>query len=256
MSNLNSPVSQHPDHQHADQWYSRISWASIFAGLVIALALQILLSLLGLGIGLSTVDPATEANATAGLGTGAAIWFGISAIASMFVGGLVCARLSNSLPNDGILHGLLVWALTTLMTFYLVTTAVGRVVSGVGSILGAGLSATGSAVAAAAPDLKDSAADLLKEKGFDLDTIRKDAETVLRQTGKTELQPDVIAAQVKDAKSDAASTAQANADATANEQNANLDELLTKLFSHGKDTINAVDRQAVINVLVARGKTP
>lgn len=117
MSHFNSPENQFSEHQHAAQWFSRVSWASFFAGLVIALALQIALSLLGLGIGLSTVDPATEANATAGLGTGAAIWFGISAIVSMFVGGLVCARLSNSLPNDGILHGLFVWALTTLMTF-------------------------------------------------------------------------------------------------------------------------------------------
>lgn len=86
-----------------------------------------------------------------------------------------------------------------------------------GSILGAGLSATGSAVAAAAPDLKDSAADWLKEKGLDLDNIRNDAETLLRQTGKTELQPNMIAAQVNDAKTEAASTAQANADASATE---------------------------------------
>lgn len=39
-------------------------------------------------------------------------------------------------------------------------------------------------------------------------------------------------------------------------KNANLDALLTQLFSHGKDTINAVDRQAVKNVLVEQGKTP
>lgn len=253
MTNFNSPI--HPTTTEVLPWYNRISWASIFAGLVIALALQILLSLLGIGVGLSTVDPVNEAHAASGLGTGAAIWFAISAIVSMFVGGLVGARSSNSLPNDGILHGLLVWALTTLMMFYLVTTAVGRVVSGVGSIVGAGLSATGTAVAAVAPDLKDSATDLLKEKGFDLDNIRKDAETILRQTGKTELQPEVIAAQVDDAKSEAASTAQANANVTATQQNANLDELLTKLFSNSQATINAVDREAVVNVLVARGQT-
>ena len=236
-------------------WYNRISWGAIFAGLVLALAVQLVLSLLGLGIGLSTVDPATEANATAGLGMGAAIWFAISAIVSMFIGGMVGGRLANGTRHDGILHGLMVWGLVSLMSFYLVTTTVGRVVSGVGSVVGAGLAAGGTAVAAAAPDLKDSATDMLKKNGFDLNSVRQEAETLLRQTGKAELNPDVIAAKAEQAKDTASNTAQANADATPAQQNVNLEQLMGNLFREGQDTVQAVDREAVVNVLVARGKT-
>jgi hypothetical protein len=248
-------TTQTTPKQDIPMWYTRISWGAIFAGLVMALAVQLLLSLLGLGIGMSTVDPATEANATAGLGMGAAIWFAISAIISMFLGGLVGGRLANGTRNDGLLHGLLVWGLTTLMTFYLLTTAVGRVVSGVGSLVGAGLSAGGSAVAAVAPELKDSAAEMLQKNGFDLSNIKQQAETLLRQTGKTELQPEVLQAKANDAADQTAETAQDNANTSTMQQNDNLDELLGNLFREGQDTVQAVDREAVVNVLVARGKT-
>ncbi|RYY08132.1 MAG: hypothetical protein EOO36_24060, partial [Cytophagaceae bacterium] len=53
----------------------RISWGAIFAGTVLAIVLQLALSLLGLGIGLGTIDPLTEQNPMAGIGTGAAIWW-------------------------------------------------------------------------------------------------------------------------------------------------------------------------------------
>ena len=48
----------------------RISWSAVFAGVLVAIVSQMLLTLLGLGIGLSTVDPVSEQNPTAGLGTG------------------------------------------------------------------------------------------------------------------------------------------------------------------------------------------
>ena len=37
----------------------RVSWSAILAGVVVALSLQLLLSMLGVEIGLGTVDPAT-----------------------------------------------------------------------------------------------------------------------------------------------------------------------------------------------------
>ena len=49
----------------------RISWGAVFAG---ALVVQLALSLLGLGIGMGTVDSLKEANPLRGLGTGAIVW--------------------------------------------------------------------------------------------------------------------------------------------------------------------------------------
>ncbi|RYZ94134.1 MAG: hypothetical protein EOP47_28435, partial [Sphingobacteriaceae bacterium] len=119
-------------------WYNRISWGAIFAGLVIALAVQILLTLLGAAIGLSTINPSSEANPMNGLGMGGLIWFAISSIISMFFGGWVSGKLANGNPSDGMLHGAVVWGLATVVTIFLLTTAVGRVVSGVGNLVGAG----------------------------------------------------------------------------------------------------------------------
>ena len=56
--------------------FRKVSWGAVFAGMVIAVVVQLVLSLLGAGIGLSTVDPLrynTPDASTFGLGAG--IWF-------------------------------------------------------------------------------------------------------------------------------------------------------------------------------------
>lgn len=111
---------------------SRISWGAIIAGGITALSVAFLLNILGLGIGLSTVDPLTEANPLDGLGTGTAIWWGISNFAALFIGGMVAARMSGLPSNvDGALHGFLAWALYSLVTVYLVSSSIGGVVNGI-----------------------------------------------------------------------------------------------------------------------------
>src|SRR3546814_18266899 len=64
----------------------RISWGAIFAGVVVAMSLQLVLGLLGLGIGLATIDPATEQNPFGRLGTGAGLWWPATGPLSPFPG--------------------------------------------------------------------------------------------------------------------------------------------------------------------------
>src|SRR5579859_1996018 len=104
----------------------RISWGAIFAGVVVVFAVQLLLGLLGLGIGLSLVNP-SEANApdAGNFGIGAGIWWGVSYLLALIAGGYVAARLAGRLIGwDGALHGILIWAFTLLVTFYLLGTAI------------------------------------------------------------------------------------------------------------------------------------
>ncbi len=100
----------------------RISWSAVFAGVLATIATQILL---GIGIGLGTIDAVAERNSTAGLGTGSAIWDIISSLASLLVGGWVAGWLASA-PRlfDGILHGVLTWWLVTLLTIYFLTTTI------------------------------------------------------------------------------------------------------------------------------------
>lgn len=113
---------------------SRVSWGAIIAGALTAFAVVTMLNLLGLGIGLSTIDPMTENDPFSGLGTGTLIWLGLSNLAALFVGGMVAGRMSGyPSQKDGGLHGFLAWALYAVVSFLLITSAVGSMVNGVSS---------------------------------------------------------------------------------------------------------------------------
>lgn len=222
-----------------------------------ALAFQLLLTLLGAGIGLSTINPMSESgNPAQGLGTGAGIWWFITGLLSLYAGGWVAGRLAG-IPRitDSTLHGLLTWGLSTLITFYLITTSLGSLISGAAGMLGRGLSAAGHGVAAMAPQAGQAINDALKQNGIDTTQIRQEAETLLRQTGKPALQPENLQAQAQNAGDQAQNQAQAAAE---NPQNAgaDLDALMKSLFREGQDTVAAADRDAAVNVVVQRTGKP
>src|SRR5215208_5451027 len=67
-----------------DRPFARISWGAVFAGAIIALATQIVLALIGMAIGLATLNPATgDSPSGTALGTGAALWLVVSNLFSL-----------------------------------------------------------------------------------------------------------------------------------------------------------------------------
>lgn len=231
---------------------SRLSWSSIFAGVLIAIAIQLLLSFLGLGIGMGSIDPVEDSKPFSGLGTGALIWWIVTMLISLFTGGWVAGWFSNHVQKtDLILHGLLTWCLLTFLNLYLITSSVGKVVGGVGSVITKGFSLAGKGISAAAPE----AGDLIKDQlGIDKNTfgkLKQEAELLLKQTGKKELQPDAIKDQAKQATSE---TKAAGNDFLENPNAAQqeLDVLMDKLFSAGDSTFSAVDKEALVNVVQNR----
>lgn len=232
--------------------FKRISWGAVLAGTVIALVSQLLLTLLGLGIGLGTVDPVEEANPMAGLGTASVIWWSVSMLISLFIGGWCAGRLAG-MPksSDSTLHGVLAFCLFTLLSFYLVTTAIGRVISSVGNVLGKTVSLAGQGLAAAAPEMKEAAQDQLQKSNIDLSSIKNEASELLAQTGKPELQPRALKREAREAKQEVKSTAkQAGTNPQAADENA--DQTIDRLFAKGEDLAKEVDREAVVNVIVER----
>jgi len=110
-----------------DRPFARISWGAVFAGAIIALATQIVLALIGMAIGLATLNPATgDSPSGTALGTGAAIWLVVSSLISLFIGGYIAARLAGRF--NGWLHGLVTWGTLTLLTLMLLTTAAGQLI--------------------------------------------------------------------------------------------------------------------------------
>ncbi len=132
---------------------NRVSWGAILAGVAAALVVQLLLNILGVGIGASAVDAANTAdNPTAGnFSMTAGIWWTLSGIIASLVGGIVAGRLcGTSDGNTARWHGFVSWCVATLMIVYLLTSAVGGIIGGTFNALGSTLGGAGRAAASAA----------------------------------------------------------------------------------------------------------
>lgn len=164
--------------------FRKISWGAIFAGVLVALVVQLLLSLLGLAIGFGNINPMTETDPFAGIGTPALVWWVVSMLISLFAGGLTAGRLSGVYVGfDRMLHGFLTFSVFSIVTFFLITTAIGGVINGVGSVVGKSLSYTGQD-----QELKNRAqtmAENFQQRAGALttDTLKK-YEPEIRRTGQ------------------------------------------------------------------------
>jgi hypothetical protein len=102
-----------------------ISWGAILAGVVFVLAISWLLYLLGVALGLTVVGPAEMPEAGEELGWSAAIWILVTSLIAFFLGGLFAARIAGIIDKtEGMLHGLAVWGLSTLLALLLGTAGV------------------------------------------------------------------------------------------------------------------------------------
>jgi hypothetical protein len=92
------------------------------------------------------------------LGIGAGLWWILGSCISLGLGGFVAAWFAGvEIRFDGVLHGLGAGGIATLLTFWLLTSAIGSVIGGGLSALGGVASATGSGVGNAAKPLAQAA---------------------------------------------------------------------------------------------------
>jgi polyhydroxyalkanoate synthesis regulator phasin len=230
--------------------FRRISWGAIIAGVILALVTQLVLGMLGLGIGMSTVDPAAgETPDASTIGIGAAVWWVLTTLIALFIGGWVAGRLAG-IPRrlDGVLHGLVTFGATTLIMAWLLTTTVGAMIGGTMSVLGNILSGAGQVAAAAAPRVAGAVSEGLERRDIGWDDVRRELLTLLRQTGKPELQPEEQAEAALDTARDTGPEA-AGAPSMADEE---AQSLLDRVLRQAQSTTAAADREALVNVLVNR----
>ena len=143
------------DHDHhPDRVIRRISPWAVLAGALVGVVVLFLLSLLGLGVGLSTIDPTQGGGGTPGAATFSivsAIWGVITFLVALFAGGWIAGRLAGDPKKlDGMLHGVVAWALATLVLMWLTASAVSGIIGGAFSMVGNVASATASGTEAAA----------------------------------------------------------------------------------------------------------
>lgn len=214
-----------------------VSWRAIFAGTLTVLAVLLVLNLIGLAIGLSTIEPTEESNPLSGIGTGSIIWWILSNLIALFAGGYVAARVGVSFTTkSGVIQGVMTWALHTIISAWLLTTIIGGIISGVGTLIGGVLSTAGQAVGeTVGPAIQNQ----LQEVDVSWQQAREEFRALLKDADKEALDPDAIESNVNQV----ASQAQSETDMEA-------------VFDGAKDRVNqtfeALDREALINILVKR----
>ncbi|GAB5101110.1 hypothetical protein [Caballeronia sp. HLA56] len=244
MKSLNSTFAEHRVR------VPRVSWGAAFVGFVIALMTYLFLSVLGTAIGAGAFDPLANRNPFSGFGTAASIWVGVSTLIALAIGGFFAGR---SAPRYGALHGVLTWALTTLATLYFVSSAASGVVSTAAGVAGQGLSLAGQGIAAVTPTVASGVKAVLDQNGLtpQIGDLENNLKTLLQQSGKPALSPGQIASAANSASAEGASSAK---DAAANPQAANTDlqAFFDRLKQKAQPAMDATDRDALVNIIVAR----
>ncbi|MGO4266884.1 MULTISPECIES: hypothetical protein [unclassified Stenotrophomonas] len=146
---------------------SAVSWGAILAGAVAAAALSLILLILGVGLGLSSVSPwSFEGVSKETFGWTSVVWLTFTALAASGLGGYLAGRLRTKwtqLHGDetyfrDTAHGFVSWAVATLLTAGLLTSAIGGVLGAGAKVAGATAGAAVSTAGVAAAGVGTAAA--------------------------------------------------------------------------------------------------
>lgn len=224
---------------------SNASWGAILAGVAVALAVLLTFSLVAAALGLGIADPTSD-EPFDNVGIAVGLWSILSLAVALAAGGFVAGVLA---VRAGVMHGLAVWATSTLALVVAVVFAVsgaigvaGSVVGSVGSAIGGGIGTVAEAVGDGAGTSTDAIADELGE--IDRSALTDDVQQVIADSGVPELQPDYLDSQLEEARSDVADAA-VELVTDPGRYDEILDELATSLQARADTIMEAVDRDAI-----------
>lgn len=142
---------------------SAVSWAAVIAGAVIAAALTIALITGGSGLGFLAVSPWQNSGVSGNsIAIGTIAWLLVTQVIAYGIAGYVTGRLRTKwadVRGDEIYfrdtaHGFMVWALSTIVGFVLLSSVAASIISGTtqagATLAGASVEAVGSATGSAA----------------------------------------------------------------------------------------------------------
>jgi DNA-directed RNA polymerase specialized sigma24 family protein len=261
----------------------RLSWGAVIAGAILGLVLQFALHTLGISLGFAGVNPTSESDLgdeLRDMTKETLIWMGGSMLIALFIAGWVAGRFAG-VPEqlDGLLHGLLVWALVMLVSMLLLMTSLGRIISGMTNLIGRGFNLMGQvakttaqgaanvagAAARGTADVVQTAADQAGDAArrvsqnmpatngtpnakVTYDQIMVEARNMMRESG---ISPEQMEQEVEAVKTDVQQGVERVMQDPAQAE-AVLQETLTNVFKHGRAVANSVDRDKVVNLLASR----
>jgi hypothetical protein len=144
----------------------RVRWAPVLAGLLTVYAAMTVFAVLGLALGLSTLD----VNNPRGLVLGAGIYGIITSLLAFAFGGFIAGRSSAVVgTQNGILNGAMVWISSVVLMVTLLT-------SGIGMVIGL-VPETASAAAQTANVVNDVAPNAVQQGVDSLESAAQEAAT-------------------------------------------------------------------------------
>ena len=92
----------------------RVSWGGVWGGVLVTMGSLLLLSALGVAVGMTALDPnSADPNRIAKV---AGVWGAASLLMSLFLGGLVATRIGMVFDRaTGMFEGVLVWVVSMLL---------------------------------------------------------------------------------------------------------------------------------------------
>lgn len=161
-----------------------LRWSAIFAGLVVGIATNLFLLLLGAAAGLAVFDVGETNNAVP---MAVAVWNAVCMIVAAFAGGYVAARTANMRrASDGILHGVVAWGVTMLISAFFVTSVAGATL---GAMFGSPTARTAGSEVAGSLDRgnRQEAISVLRDRlGISTDQATRLVDQALALSGREE----------------------------------------------------------------------
>lgn len=110
-----------------DSRWSQTSWGAVVAGVVTAIGLQFLMTVLGMALGLSAGSAESTSDSSIGsIGMVAGLWWLFSGTVSLAVGGMVLGRLWSGVGGCELrLHALALWGVVAIFGFMVIWTGAG-----------------------------------------------------------------------------------------------------------------------------------
>ena len=124
----------------------KLSWGGLLGGLLVAVGLWLLLTVLGLAVNLTAVDPNDPGQSLKSVGVATGIWTVVVWVVALFAGAIVAAYTAPVLDRGrGAIHGVVLWSLATLLSIFLVAGVVRTVVRGAMATAEQAITAAGAA---------------------------------------------------------------------------------------------------------------
>ena len=170
-----------------------VRWSAVFAGAAVACGIWILLQIFGMGVGMAAIDT-DNAGSLKGVGIGTSIWSLVVPLIAMFIGGWIAGKLAGTRDHRlGALHGVVVWALTSVVGVLATVSLISALVAGAARAGGAAVSATGNVVSSAAGQLGGvDTQEAMSSLGLSADDLVAPINKRLRQQGKPTITADQL----------------------------------------------------------------